>query len=470
MICDEKNIREAYCTYGVDLIRTTGLLLHLSPSSIYRASILFQRFQKSADEQYRSHYMKEAEQKALVMLEKGVLDGSQKKSSVKEFVEKTGKVEYILPEPAAASESEVVPLGDLFAPFDYCLMHQQDHDDILYLAGACLLVVSKLEEQHVRIRDIVNMCNRLSQRRKQPPGSPIQQRPSPQRYEDYKSCVVSAEGVLLQQLGFQTFVDCPIKYGVIFLHLLVEDTTGGQTCSDELYRWQVEMVRFVNDTARYGEYLSFSAKDVAVLAIQVTCPPEVALPEEWYLAFGTSADTLSKLTAVYEAKKETGLSSKAISNELRNVLVYMYRSRTDFAKTQFELKTAKETPIAPPSTEVKSTAPPVPQPTTAPAPPPPVKINLDEFEDIAEVQKRRRREEKERREKEKEDKERHRKRDREDSRDKGPDRDRDRRREGGHDKERDRRDRDRVRERNRPYLDRSRNAGLDRRRDERGKR
>lgn len=58
---NEEQTRSVYYSYGVDLIRTGGLLLRTTPSVIYRASVLFHRFEQSVDAHHRAHYYSPAE-------------------------------------------------------------------------------------------------------------------------------------------------------------------------------------------------------------------------------------------------------------------------------------------------------------------------------------------------------------------------------------------------------------------------
>lgn len=101
------------------------------------------------------------------------------------------------------------------------MTHMIDQDDIVFLAAACVLVAAKMEDPGVRIRFIVHVFMRLGQRRL---GLPVHEflKPSPERYDDFKTCVTEAEEVLLHQLGFHTAVECPHKYVLIYLAILVD--------------------------------------------------------------------------------------------------------------------------------------------------------------------------------------------------------------------------------------------------------
>lgn len=316
---DDSLAKRVYCAYGADLIRTGGGLVHTTPSVIFRAAALFQRYQASIDANFRSRYCaananakekaEEEKEDGLATAEAAASDGS---TAVK-------KVEYVVPEYAGKEflPSGLVPVIDLHAPLDYCIHHIVDHEDISYLCAACLLIAAKMEDPGVRIRPIVDAFTRLGNRRC---GVVVNEflKPPPERYDDFKSCVVKAEETVLQELGFQTFVEVPYKYVIVFLGLLVRDEApatagddGGRRRpaeelrghSPEYISWLSSAVRWLNDVPRCCQLILYPASSLAVCAIKHTCPPDVlkVLPENWVSALGVSPELLAEMEAVYQS-------------------------------------------------------------------------------------------------------------------------------------------------------------------------
>ncbi|CCW63314.1 unnamed protein product [Phytomonas sp. EM1] len=310
---NEAQARRAYNAYGVDLIRTAGLLLRTTPSAVFRASILFQRLQRCINANFRSRYLSSEETKWLIEEARGSspVEGGSLQGSLAEYSSKnqigcasSDKVEYLIPNHVGHEMvSGLMPLADLFAPLDYCVSHIIDHEDVGFLAAACLLVAVKMEDPGIRIRHVVNVFMRLSQRRCGI-SSMIYLKPPPERYEDFKACVVEAEEVLLQQIGFQTFVECPHKYAVIFLNILVEDKASTKAengaASPAFTSWLSRAISWINDAPRCEMLAQFQAIELAAFAIKWSCPGGITLPERWNVALGVPDDVLERIQAAYE--------------------------------------------------------------------------------------------------------------------------------------------------------------------------
>ncbi|RNF20843.1 cyclin L1 [Trypanosoma conorhini] len=266
--------RRVYTAYGADLIRTGCFLLRTTPSVAYRAAVLFQRFQAVAEgvRRKRGDYQEEH----------GFTDGGRSNDQASG----TRKASYTVPVHVGTERpSGVLALGDPYAPLDYCLFKLREHDDITYLTAACVLIAAKMEDHSMRIRLIVGVFMRLNQRRR---GEPVieQLQPPPERYDDFKLCMLEAEEVVLQALGFQTFVECPFKYAILFLGMIVEDdnvgvaTDAGSTTSHPFYfngsfsnaavkRWLADAVCWLNDIPRC---VDLYAEEAHVLAVCSSFP------------------------------------------------------------------------------------------------------------------------------------------------------------------------------------------------------
>lgn len=283
----EEQLGWAYNAYCVDLIRTAGVLLRTTPSVIYRASTLLQRFQQSVNETFRASYSS------------------------------TPEVEYIVPDHVGREMSSgLEPLADLFAPLPYCVANLIRHEDVTYLTAACLLIAIKMDENCTRLQSIVNLFMRLSQRRCGTPVNDLLQPPQ-ERYHDFKKCVIEAEELVLHQLGFQSFVECPYKFVVVFLRVLVEEATTPE--GQEAYAaWLVKAVSWLNDVPRFPDLVNLPAAQLSVFAILFACPQGVVLPEGWHTAFGVSAENLQHITKIDSAHRERApISAPKHLNALR---------------------------------------------------------------------------------------------------------------------------------------------------------
>ncbi|KAG5490719.1 hypothetical protein JKF63_00841 [Porcisia hertigi] len=408
--------RDAYTAYGVDLIRTAGLLLRITPSAIFRASILFQRFEASVETHFRSQYIGALDMPA----HRNRLNEELKRAQLKllaaaspncspSMTEKTDDapnkhahpsgVEYLIPNHVQLKmRTGLVPLVDLHAPLDYCIHHLSDQEDIMYLVAACLLIATKMEDPSTRIRAVVNICMRLSLRRS---GAPVNEltKPSLPRYEDYKACVVEAEEVVLHQLGFQTFVETPYKYVLLYLNLLVEHVSEkAQNCTADspgdpstsvigvtrpsgvavaavarppaaLTQWMIRAVQIVNDLPRCRRLLSVPADALAIYAIQQSCPSDIALPDKWSTALGVSERLLKAISYRYGVYSSNGAGSRPAATALADAralsTVPLYRTvaeRDQYNLAMEQLKVAGETAT---DAIVKSSL------TASPAPAPP---------------------------------------------------------------------------------------------------
>ncbi|KAG5488992.1 hypothetical protein JIQ42_00612 [Leishmania sp. Namibia] len=389
--------RDAYTAYGVDLIRTAGLLLRTTPSTIYRASLLFQRFEASVETHFRSQYISALDMPAyrnclaedLKRAQLELLAASPPATSPT-MADKSGDapnkpahptgVEYLVPNHVQLKmRTGLVPLVDLHAPLDYCIYHLSDHEDIMYLVAACLLIATKMEDPSTRIRAVVNVCMRLSLRRS---GTPLNEqcKPSLPRYEDFKACVVEAEEVVLHQLGFQTFVESPYKYVLLYLNLLLEPVSdearsGSSTVSGDsnsavngmahpsaaapakaarppaaLTQWMIRAVHVVNDLPRCRRLLAVPADALAIYAIQQSCPSDLTLPDKWSTAFGVSERLLKAISYRYRVYSSSSAGSRPATAALADAralsTVPLYRTvaeRDQYNRAMEQLKAARAT-------------------------------------------------------------------------------------------------------------------------------
>lgn len=433
--------RDAYTAYGVDLIRTTGLLLRTTPSTIYRASILFQRFEASVETHFRSQYISALDMPTYRNglnedLKRAQLDllAVSSPTDTPSMTEKTrdapskhahpAGVEYLVPNHVQLKmRTGLVPLVDLHAPLDYCIHHLSDHEDIMYLVAACLLIATKMEDPSTRIRAVVNVCMRLSLRRS---GIPVteQSKPSLPRYEDFKACVIEAEEVVLHQLGFQTFVESPYKYVLLYLNILSEPASDNAQSSISAVRgdpsagangttrpsaavvakaarppaaltqWMIRAVQVVNDLPRCRRLLAVPADALAIYAIQQSCPPDLTLPDKWSTAFGVSERLLKAISYRYGVYSSNSAGNRPATAALADAralsTVPLYRTvaeRDQYNVAMEQLKVARETAAeASAKTSLSlSPAPPPPSSSGAAAPLPASFANPASIEELRDL-------------------------------------------------------------------------------------
>ncbi|KAK7194057.1 hypothetical protein NESM_000318400 [Novymonas esmeraldas] len=383
--------RDAYCAYGVDLIRTAGLLLRTTPSTVYRASVLFLRFEASVETHFRAQYIAALDMPAyrnhlneelkraqlqLLSASTGSPSAAEKARDAPGTLTPPPGVEYLVPNHGQLKmPSGIAPLVDLHAPLDYCIHHLPDQDDIVYLVAACLLMAAKMEDPSTRIRAIVNICMRLTARRNRTPVNE-QSKPSTPLYEDFKACVVEAEEVVLHQLGFQTYVEAPYKYVLLYLQLLVEPVGASATTVTAtatatarppaaLTQWMIRAVQLINDLPRCRRLLAVPADALAVFAIMQTCPSDLTLPDKWSTAFGISERLLKAISyryGVYRGSAAGNRRAEAALSDVRALsTVPLYRivaERDQYNTAMAQLSLAREAADAAAIHAVNSVSPP----------------------------------------------------------------------------------------------------------------
>ncbi|KAH8620637.1 hypothetical protein ERJ75_000039200 [Trypanosoma vivax] len=388
--------RKSYCAYGADLIRTSCLLLCTTPSVTYRAAVLFQRFQAVVEgvRRGRGDYVKEGRRRSASKAMREGAGGDPLASS--------HTSPYVLPSQVGKEyTSGIIMLGDLYAPIDFCLFNLRKHDDISYLCAACVLIAAKVEDPSTRIRQIVGVFMRLNMRRRGDPVIELLQ-PPPEQYDHFKLCVVEAEDIVLQALGFQTFVECPFKYAILFLGMLLEDSGGSVTslgatsenasvtdaagsgaavgrsvtssgpspavdgafAAASARNWLSNAVCWLNDIPRCIELYSEEAHVLAVCALHATRPPNVVgFPDEWTLAFGVEKAKMNALLSIHRKHLELAVNSEVSNIDL---LLTTRGSKPDYKQAGAD-GAANQGPVSPIAIDVASMPPTTSAPATATA-------------------------------------------------------------------------------------------------------
>eukprot|EP00796_Vickermania_ingenoplastis_P006738 gene6738-4832_t len=382
----EQELFDMYCHYGVDLVRTVGRVISIAPTVIYQASVLLQQFQSAVQSTFRSRYKRST---AFFQHATSSFKGSAE--------EEAGRIEYIIPSNAyAPKESGILPLGDLFAPLDYCALSLDgSNDDVLYLAAACLFLSSKLLDNAPPLSRIVDMFVRISFSRVKVKASDSM---VATRLDDFKSFVLQAEEQVAHTLGFRIgLIECPYKYLLCFLHFLIEDTEvnsplapggwGGSNAgppgiassvrlpsnrrSEPYMAWLRTATSVLNDIPRSQSMLRYSNAALAVYAIHVSRPevnpsittaladpaaPPLVLPADWSACFGVTAEELG---AMCRSAAEEGRRCKH-SEDVERIVKGMgrpnYRDERKVLRDAEEERQRRLAPPPAPEEEPKATS------------------------------------------------------------------------------------------------------------------
>jgi hypothetical protein len=258
--------QDAYRFLASDLIRTGSVLMNLSPVACFRAQSIFHRFMDHVER-----------------LE-GVANGARQRQPPPPFV--AGK-------PA--------PCYDMHSYVDiYERLHRfrNGDDTIVYVAAASVLISCKAEDHH-RIRSVVHTFNCLRKKCRCP--NLLVSIDEPAEYlEALKDNIVMAESQILHDLGFQTVVETPHKFIVIFVALLVDESKG-----DDAQRlkalWAKAAAMWANDTGRYRQLVQLPPPVAACGALYSSASAcGVILPAEWSAAFGVSKSSVSKAVKAFD--------------------------------------------------------------------------------------------------------------------------------------------------------------------------
>lgn len=168
----------------------------------------------------------------------------------------------------------------------------------IWMVAASLLVASKAEEVHRRIRDIATVvhhqfCSRenLGQRDDARNLQPLEYYGQP-GYE-WKMAIVSAERHLLRELGFQVFVEHAHKYVLVFVNTLREKSGAGEWREASCTLWQTLLQRcwnYAGDIHCSQVVAVASPESLACACITIGAEDcGFSLPEGWDTLFGGEA-------------------------------------------------------------------------------------------------------------------------------------------------------------------------------------
>lgn len=340
----EAELYRLYVNHVVDLIRTAGKLAGISPTIIYHASVLLHHFERKVEAVFRSRYSKADHSDHTSEGEQGEEVGSIGQSQDPQRGSRRPLVPYqsIV---NVCSNSGVMPLGDLFAPIEHCVrsMVDKDNDDVYYLAAACLFLSEKLvDSMMVSLKHLVEVFLRLSLARQNVAGDFVSTFIQ-LRGNEYRDAIVIAEEQMVNVLGFRMgFVETPYKYLLCYLQILIDDSDTTEhhhqlRATEDYLQWVREATAVLNDIPRLGPLLSYSPSQLAVYAMDLTCPSSATsaegeteegeavpasrlLPIGWSRCFGVSETTLSAMKAVAEKEKSHWVPSAELMKKLKLAL------------------------------------------------------------------------------------------------------------------------------------------------------
>ncbi|GBG86238.1 hypothetical protein CBR_g41142 [Chara braunii] len=149
-------------------------------------------------------------------------------------------------------------------------------------AASCVWLAAKLEESQRKIRDVLNVFNRMEQRRENLPLEPLD--PLSKKYEELKLDLIRTERHILKEMGFICHVEHPHKFILYYLNSL--------GASSELMQ---QVWNLANDSLRTTLCVRFKGEVVACGVIYAAARrARVPLPEnpQWWLVFNAKKEDI----------------------------------------------------------------------------------------------------------------------------------------------------------------------------------
>jgi hypothetical protein len=180
---------------------------------------------------------------------------------------------------------------------------------VLPVTMACLFLATKLEETPLKLRYLLSAFDRLLKRQAGLDATPMAE----QRFQAWSATVKECEGVLLNLLGYELYVDLPHKFILHFLNYLhptvhaAASTTGdgdeekssaaSADAQSERALWSSLTQRCwstLNDSLLSHRVLfQYKPEAIACAAIYLAANIlELTLPEEWWGLFDVKTTTL----------------------------------------------------------------------------------------------------------------------------------------------------------------------------------
>lgn len=162
---------------------------------------------------------------------------------------------------------------------------------LLRVCMTAVFVAAKVEETPVRLRDTLACFDRLLKRRAGLEPTPLAE----QRYEIWAAGVLSCEGVLLRELGFELYIDLPhafILHFLNYLHPRIEEAPPAeQRTWGELRQrsWNALNDALLSPRLMFAFHPHVLACGAIVVAASLLSLP---LPHEWWMLFDVHTHTL----------------------------------------------------------------------------------------------------------------------------------------------------------------------------------
>jgi len=157
---------------------------------------------------------------------------------------------------------------------------------VMRVAMTSLLLATKVEETARKIKDILNVFDRLLKKLHGQPLDPLDSHSK--RYARWRGQLNSMELVVLKELGYILYVDHPHKFFFYYVDCLILNRHVAQRA------WN-----FLNDSMRTNVCLRFRPEVVATGGIYLAVLLlQKKLPDKWYELFDTSYEDMIEVASI----------------------------------------------------------------------------------------------------------------------------------------------------------------------------
>ena len=203
------------------------------------------------------------------------------------------------------------------------------HFQVLYVVMGAVFLATKIEEDARRVRDIVNVLDRvikLRYRAKDASGPPsLLDRASP-RYNKWSRRLTEMELVMLKELGYTVYVDHPHRFILFYVRTL---SGGALSAASKLLAQKAWNV--LNDAMRLDVCVRFRPEVIATAAIHLASRLlAVRLPQSppWWRLFGATRAQIDEVAAAVAGLYVQGrVEYTAVSEEDKRCFIILSRER-----------------------------------------------------------------------------------------------------------------------------------------------
>uniref|UniRef100_A0A7S1KNJ0 Cyclin-like domain-containing protein n=1 Tax=Percolomonas cosmopolitus TaxID=63605 RepID=A0A7S1KNJ0_9EUKA len=168
----------------------------------------------------------------------------------------------------------------------------EEHDKYL-IGSACLFLASKSEENTRRLRDVINVMQKIRFPEREPLNIMSDQ------YHKFKVIISEHEQMLLRALMFHTTVSHPYKYLMNYAKFLGDILQENEDSMRGIVQmaWTIlnDMMPSVLYITHKPNELACGALYVASLLLDLPLKTDEKAQQKWYEEFGVSLETLEKI-------------------------------------------------------------------------------------------------------------------------------------------------------------------------------